>query len=215
MCSSHNPRRLRHCVGRPSHCGHLLRHGFWRAHFSGLLWLTARPHQHRVGVRGFQRRIWRIRPTGRRTFRREVDRITCCPELGASGIRIGLLNRSNLILPPSTESNGYPKCLASVDHRSSPRRARSWCVRTAMTGQTRLYWTSRSAGGSGPSQRRFPGWSPAWSRWYLSRRRRRRLPTFASMWIREYEKRCGISDFRCALWRTTVAFVTRCRRQTA
>ena len=69
-----------------------------------------------------------------RNLPRKAGRIIGCPKPRASVIRTRLPRRFNWTRRSSAESKSYPKCCASVDHRSSPRRAHCWCVGGALTG---------------------------------------------------------------------------------
>ena len=66
-----------------------------------------------------------------------------------------------VVLRQVEELSKFGTCL---DNRSSPRRAHCWCVGGALRAQ-RWCSTSRSAGESVQSQRRFPGWLPGLCRW--------------------------------------------------
>src|SRR6202022_3776954 len=88
-------------------------------------WLTASWNKKRPTS------IWKIRPIGLGTFQRKGDRIIGCPKPRASVI-IGLLRRFDWILWFFAEFNSYPRCGTCLDHRSSPRRARFWCVGGAL-----------------------------------------------------------------------------------
>ena len=120
-------------------------------------WLTASWHTKRPTI------IWTMRPIGLGTFPRKADRSIGYPRPRVSVIR-GLLRQCDWILGFFAELMRYPRCGMCLDHRSSPRRARFWCVGGVLRAQ-RWCSISRSAGECVRSQRPFPGWFPELCRW--------------------------------------------------
>ena len=127
--------------------------------------LAGGPGQQRVELRSVHRLSGRSGLLEREISTWDRYRVISCPKPRATGKRIGRLSRFNWTRPSSAESKIYPKGWASVDHRSSPRRAPYWCVGSTLTVQKSCS-TSRSAGECIHRQSCFPGWLPVLCRCY-------------------------------------------------
>ena len=131
----HSHRRNGPFVGSPAYRSYLFCHCLWHAHASRLFRLVGGSGRRRVGIRSVYRLFGRSGLREMRSLHRDKYRDISRPTPRAIGKRIGRLSRFHWIRPSSAESKIYPKGWASVDHRSSPRHAPYWCVRSTLTVQ--------------------------------------------------------------------------------
>ena len=157
MLPPHSHRRNRHGARRPSDCVYLLGNCFWHAHSSCVssarcgTWLAASWNMKRPPI------IWKIEaywsenlPPGKRTG------LSVAPGRGRAGSVLAVCAGSIGPVRRRPNQRVVQGVGTSVDHRSSLRRARFWCVGSALTVQ-RWCSTSRSAGECVQSQRLLPG----------------------------------------------------------